>query len=124
MRKADQKETLEISFNPCLDAIFQLFEHVVWSSFQGHSVTAPLTVSPETVPMHVLTLVCAGEFKTFEDWVRTAQRILAGYSAVCVDTLGRRCLIGRDFMRARDEQTFPLRYGWAGPADDPWEVSS
>jgi hypothetical protein len=27
---------------------------------------------------------------------------------VCTDTRGRICSIGRDFMRARDEQTYPV----------------
>jgi hypothetical protein len=62
----------------------------------------------------------AGEFATFGHWVSGASRRLTGYtgsvgepvSAICVDTLGRRCHCGKDFMRARDEGTFPVRYFW------------
>jgi hypothetical protein len=32
--------------------------------------------------------------------------------AICVDALGRRCNIGADFARARDEGAFPVRYFW------------
>jgi hypothetical protein len=61
-----------------------------------------------------------GEFKDHGDWVSFASQRLQvaedsnGYplSAICVDTLGRRCANGGDFMRARDEGTFPVRYFW------------
>ncbi len=59
-----------------------------------------------------------GEFRDFQDWVSFAHKRLtvasdsngAALSAICVDTLGRRCHNGRDMMRARDEGTFPVRY--------------
>lgn len=59
-----------------------------------------------------------GEFRDFQDWVNFAHKRLtvasdsngAALSAICVDTLGRRCHNGRDMMRARDEGTFPVRY--------------
>ena len=57
----------------------------------------------------------AGEFKSFADWVNRAQRALASPShlpAICVDAKGRRCTIGKDFMLARDEGAFPVRYFW------------
>lgn len=71
----------------------------------------------------------AQKFSSFDDWVNTAQRKLAvnhrdekfrqSYKtppederAICFDTKGRRCFIGRDFMRARDEQTFPVHFIW------------
>lgn len=65
----------------------------------------------------------AGEFKTFEDWCNRASRTIAEHCCpvdgvghpqrpMCVDTLGRRCQVGRDFMRARDEGTFPISYFW------------
>jgi hypothetical protein len=62
----------------------------------------------------------AGEFLTFADWVSFAAARLAyargtnGYDvpAVCVDALGRRCSCGADFMRARDDDAFPVRYFW------------
>lgn len=65
----------------------------------------------------------AGEFTTFDDWVNTATRKLANRTcetsgctmpvpAMCVDTKGRRCYQGGDFMRARDDGSFPVRYFW------------
>lgn len=67
-----------------------------------------------------------GQFDTFQDWLNHAPRALTGvpYStgsmgktgdglpAFCVDAKGRRCAIGADFMRARDEDAFPVRYFW------------
>lgn len=64
-----------------------------------------------------------GEFTNFEDWCNRATRCLADKTcltsecempvpAMCVDTKGRRCHQGGDFMRARDEGTFPVRYFW------------
>lgn len=68
------------------------------------------------------------KFSSFDDWVRTASRKLASRDmtkapfryrtpaeqdrAICYDTKGRRCWIGGDFMRARDEGTFPVHYIW------------
>ncbi len=68
----------------------------------------------------------AGQFDTFSDWVNHASRALTGveYStgglgqtgdgvpSICVDAKGRRCAIGKDFMTARDEDAFPVRYFW------------
>lgn len=65
----------------------------------------------------------AGQWDTFEDWVNTASRTIAkhmsptnsvGYAqeAVCIDSKGRRCDIGKDFMRARDDDSFPVFYFW------------
>jgi hypothetical protein len=59
-----------------------------------------------------------GQFDSFDDWVNHASRALTdlagnygeSISAVCFDAKGRRCNIGGDFMRARDEGTFPIRY--------------
>lgn len=55
-----------------------------------------------------------GEFCDFDDWVHFATARLqvpkGSPTAICVDTLGRRCSIGWHFMRARDEGTFPIRY--------------
>ena len=61
-----------------------------------------------------------GEFRDFNDWVNFATTRLTGTTdksgreikSVCVDALGRRCSIGADFMRARDEDAFPVRYFW------------
>lgn len=61
-----------------------------------------------------------GQFDTFDDWVNHASRALTNLTlvggmsnsvaAICVDTKGRRCTCGFEFMRARDEGTFPIRY--------------
>jgi len=58
-----------------------------------------------------------GQFDTFEDWVNFAPKALSfegsvgeQLPAVCFDAIGRRCNVGKDFMRARDENTFPVRY--------------
>lgn len=68
----------------------------------------------------------AGCFETFDQWVGRASRLLGGrignfgepISAYCVDALGRRCHIGGDFMRARDEGTFPVWFFWEMAAGD------
>jgi hypothetical protein len=59
-----------------------------------------------------------GQFDTFDDWVNHARRALTGLQgscgeevkAICIDAKGRRCNIGKDFMVARDEGAFPIRY--------------
>jgi hypothetical protein len=64
--------------------------------------------------------IWAGEFRDHADWVNFAAYRLAGVrgtmgekvSAICVDAIGRRCNIGADFARARDEGAFPVRYFW------------
>lgn len=60
-----------------------------------------------------------GEFRDFNEWVSKATTRLTGthngrseVKAICVDALGRRCHDGGDFMRARDEDAFPVRYFW------------
>ena len=62
--------------------------------------------------------VIIGQFDTFNDWVNFAPQALTGImdkrgrelKAICIDDIGRRCNVGEDFMRARDENTFPVRY--------------
>lgn len=62
----------------------------------------------------------AGQFDSFEDWVNHATRALTDWrgsvgeqvGAICVDARGRRCNVGKDFMLARDESAFPVRYFW------------
>lgn len=62
----------------------------------------------------------AGQFDTFQQWVNHASSWLTGFrgsvgepvSAICVDARGRRCHVGKDFMRARDEGAFPVRFFW------------
>jgi len=71
-----------------------------------------------------------GQFDTFDDWVRHATGALAYKTcpssgctvpvpAMCVDTKGRRCYQGGDFMRARDEGTFPVVYFWDCKPETP-----
>lgn len=62
----------------------------------------------------------AGQFDTHDAWVACATARLTGAAgsvgqdvpAICVDAKGRRCNVGRDFARARDEGAFPVRYFW------------
>lgn len=62
----------------------------------------------------------AGQFDTFDDWRNHASRALTGtvgsggerLAAICVDAKGRRCNAGLDFMTARDDDAFPVRYFW------------
>lgn len=62
----------------------------------------------------------AGQFDRFDTWVACATARLTGavgsvgqdVPAICVDAKGRRCNVGRDFARARDEGAFPVRYFW------------
>jgi hypothetical protein len=66
-----------------------------------------------------------GQFDTFDDWVNHASHALTGsegsvgekLGAICVDTKGRRCNVGKDFMRARDEGAFPIRYFVTGSVE-------
>lgn len=67
----------------------------------------------------------AGEFRDFDDWVSFASARLAGCTgsmgqkveAICVDAKGRRCHIGADFRRAKEEGAFPVRYFWECEAE-------
>jgi hypothetical protein len=54
-----------------------------------------------------------GEFKSIDEWIARGHEVLSTKgqgAAICVDAKGRRCAIGFDFTRARDEGTFPIRY--------------
>ena len=60
------------------------------------------------------------QFQNFEQWINKASSWLTRHElyddrcfrAICFDAKGRHCAIGRDFMRARDEGTFPVRWVW------------
>lgn len=58
-------------------------------------------------------------FETFERWVNKASSWLTRREgkAICYDTKGRQCMIGRDFMQARDDGSFPVRWVW------DWQVA-
>lgn len=70
-------------------------------------------------------------FNSFEHWVNHATSALTNhpsynntehgdkkgwrghhFTAICFDTKGRICRQGSDFMRARDENTFPVYWVW------------
>ena len=54
------------------------------------------------------------EFADYDNWCDTAKvkfsrAGLRGDNAVCVDARGRICLSGKEFMRARDQGTWPVK---------------
>ena len=53
------------------------------------------------------------EFETFTDWVNHAaswfRSVRHPDAAMCIDAIGRVCKTGREFMRANDEGTFPVK---------------
>lgn len=72
---------------------------------------------PRTATPCDLVPLWAGEFASFDDWVNFATQRLTGTrgmygeaKAICVDARGRRCSSGGEFMRAREENAFPVRY--------------
>ncbi len=64
------------------------------------------------MPEILLKPKIAGKFRNFENWVNSASRYLYKKDSICIDSKGRRCFIGKDFMRARDENAFPVYYFW------------
>lgn len=53
-------------------------------------------------------------FSDFEDWCATAKwkfedASLRSCNAICIDTRGRVCQTGIEFMRARDDRSYPIR---------------
>ena len=53
------------------------------------------------------------EFKSFEDWVVRAQDEFTkagrtSQTVICLDELGRACLRGKHFKRAKKEKAFPV----------------
>lgn len=66
--------------------------------------------------MHSISVTVGAElfrFSTFWDWVNNARwrfgdAGVTGRDVICVDGLGRICLSGKEFMRARDENQFPI----------------
>lgn len=51
-----------------------------------------------------------GEFRTFNEWKNHANSWIGGRTVMCFDAIGRECRRGADFMRARDENRFPVSY--------------
>lgn len=72
----------------------------------------------EATPCPHLKPDVLGQFNSFDEWVNHATSALTGFRGslgnevklICIDNLGRRCSIGHDFQRARDEGAFPIRY--------------
>ena len=55
----------------------------------------------------------AFRFNKFSDWVNGAGSLfeiaeLKDRDVLCVDARGRICLTGREFIRARDDNSFPI----------------
>lgn len=53
-------------------------------------------------------------FASFEQWVNKASGWFRSYrvrseDVICVDSAGRICRVGKQFMRARDDGSFPIR---------------
>jgi hypothetical protein len=57
-----------------------------------------------------------GAFHNYEEWARLGS-LPPFRSAVCTDRRGRRCVTHRDFLRAREEDAFPVRYRWEATAE-------
>ncbi len=68
-------------------------------------------MSHPTTPMQGFEPDWFGQFTSFDMWVNKAPTWINS-DAVCIDAKGRRCLRGVDFMRARDEDAFPVRFFW------------
>ncbi len=54
------------------------------------------------------------QFASFGQWVAKAQSLFRQYnrtdgSTLAIDQMGRICNTGREFMRARDDGSFPVR---------------
>lgn len=52
-------------------------------------------------------------FSSFDDWIDTAKVKFAtsgvvSFDTICIDSIGRVCKCGQEFMRARDDGTFPV----------------
>lgn len=54
-----------------------------------------------------------GQFNSFQSWVNKAAAWIGGTNPLCADAKDRICRIGKDFMLARDEDAFPVRF-WYG----------
>ena len=64
-----------------------------------------------TLLSEIEELKTLGNFWQFSVWVNKASGWIDG-NAICFDANGRRCRMGKDFMRARDENTFPVYFTW------------
>lgn len=77
--------------------------------------TPPDAPTPELLNKIEVTVgILEFEFMSYMQWVNKAtswfkNARLRGDKSLCVDAAGRVCLTGREFMRARDEGTFPIK---------------
>lgn len=114
-RIADVRNKVVKSGYMCLDcgAVFAAADH---DGPRASSAPAVQAVG-ELVPKW------AGQFDSHAQWVNKAQSWLKSPShrpVICVDAIGRRCSLGADMARARDEDAFPVRYFWeCAPAIQP-----
>lgn len=96
-----------------------LKDNTAWTSQRCDEIVLALEAPPESDAPNLVPK-WEGQFDTFAQWVNRASIWLTGRTGsvgeelrpICVDTLGRRCHNGKDFMRARDEGTFPVRFFW------------
>ncbi len=52
------------------------------------------------------------EFSSYSQWVNKAASWFRGFKpgeCICIDKVGRICRTGKQFMRARDQDTFPIK---------------
>ena len=54
-----------------------------------------------------------GQWSSMQDWINHATRDIGGMNAACYDIKCRRCLIGKDFRIADEENAYPVSY-WFG----------
>jgi hypothetical protein len=69
---------------------------------------------PETNTIAVTVGPLLFEFASHAQWVNKASSWFRSYrvtgsDTICVDAKGRICRIGKQFMRAEKEQTYPIR---------------
>lgn len=57
-----------------------------------------------------------GAFHDYEEWARLGT-LPPFRHAVFTDARGRRCMTHKDFLRAREEDAFPVGYRWEATAE-------
>lgn len=104
---ATAREDRIINYGVCLWAIFDILYQ------NRNAIRDELAQLQELVEKQVVYGPVAFTFTTFDTWCNKAnswfgQHGLTSSTVICLDTKGRICRIGRDFMKARDENTFPV----------------
>jgi hypothetical protein len=88
-----------------------------WNKYRhnvnDYSDTLIQSIEPMKAAIHLSNIQLGEElfrFASYAQWVNKAQSwfrdLRTGY--VCVDSKGRICQIGKQFMRARDDESFPI----------------